>query len=174
MPFGKNATGVAAGFIKGWQTSAILRYATGQPLGISGGPPIPLFGGGNRPHRVAGVESRSNVSAGSFDPRIGTDRGDSYLNPAAFARPAPFTFGTGAPREPDLRNFAFFNEDFAISKRTYIGETMNLEFRTEFFNLFNRVRFGNPNTSSTSLTFGRVFGQGNRPRTIQFGLKFNF
>ena len=170
LPFGKNATGVAAGFIKGWQTSAIVRYASGQPLGISGGPPIPLFGGGNRPHRVVGVESRSNVSAGSFDP----NRGDLYLNAAAFVQPAPFTFGTGAPREPDLRNFAFFNEDFAISKRTFIGETMNVEFRTEFFNLFNRVRFGNPNTSSTSAAFGRIGGQGNRPRTIQMGLKFNF
>ena len=170
LPFGKNASGAAAGFLKGWQASAIVRYATGQPLGIGGGPPIPLFGGGNRPHRVAGVSGRSNVSAGSFDP----GRGDRYLNPAGWVQPAPFTFGTGAPREPNLRNFAFFNEDFSIIKRTYIGETMNVEFRTEFFNLFNRVRFGNPNTNSTSGGFGLIGGQGNQPRQIQFALKFNF
>lgn len=170
LPFGKNVSGPAAGFLKGWQVSAIVRYASGQPLGISGGPPIPLFGGGNRPHRVAGVSGRSNVSAGSFDP----GRGDRYLNADGWVQPAPFTFGTGAPREPNLRNFAFFNEDFSIIKRTYIGETMNVEFRTELFNLFNRVRFGNPNTSSTSGAFGLVGGQGNPPRQIQFGLKFNF
>ena len=142
----------------------------GSLLGSAGGPPIPLFGGGNRPHRVAGVSGRSNVSAGSFDP----GRGDRYLNADGWVQPAPFTFGTGAPREPNLRNFAFFNEDFSIIKRTYIGETMNVEFRTELFNLFNRVRFGNPNTSSTSGAFGLVGGQGNPPRQIQFGLKFNF
>ncbi len=170
LPFGKNARGAAAGVLKGWQASAIVRYATGQPLGISGGPPIPLFGGGNRPHRVAGVSARSNVSAGSFDP----GQGDLYLNSAAFVQPAPFTFGTGGPREPNLRNFALFNEDLALSKRTYIGETMNVELRAEFFNLLNRVRFGNPNTNSTSGGFGLVGGQGNSPRTIQFGLKFNF
>ena len=110
------------------------------------------------------------MSAGSFDP----GQGDLYLNSAAFVQPAPFTFGTGAPREPDLRNFALFNEDLALSKRTYIGETMNVELRAEFFNLLNRVRFGNPNTNSTSGGFGLVGGQGNSPRTIQFGLKLNF
>jgi hypothetical protein len=110
------------------------------------------------------------VSAGDFDPA--TDR---YLNPAAFSQPAPFTFGTGGRIEPNLRSFAFYNEDLAIIKRTSITESMNVEFRSEFFNILNRVVFGAPSSDFNDPTsFGRVFGPGNNPRQIQFGLKFNF
>jgi len=69
------------------------------------------------------------------------------------------------------------NSDFAIIKRTplrFLGESGNIEFRTEFFNAFNHPQFNNPNTSVSNPAFGRITGTSVNPRIIQFGLKVNF
>jgi hypothetical protein len=70
------------------------------------------------------------------------------------------------------------NFDFELFKRTRFGpdDKLGLEFRTEFFNLFNRTQFAPPNTSVGSSTFGVVSSTepGTNPRLIQFGLKFIF
>jgi hypothetical protein len=68
------------------------------------------------------------------------------------------------------------NFDFAAFKRTTFGpsEKMGIEFRAEFFNLFNHPQFGPPNESAGSTTFGVVNSTVNTPRLIQFGLKFAF
>jgi hypothetical protein len=109
-------------------------------------------------------------STSNFDPNR-----DTYLNPAAWTLPAPFAFGNASRTYGDMRGFAYFNEDFSIIKRTYFGETRNVEFRTDFFNAFNRVWFGSNITSNfSSGNFGKVSGQGNNPRLIQFALKINF
>jgi hypothetical protein len=51
---------------------------------------------------------------------------------------------------------------------------MDLQFRAEFFNLFNTVNLNNPGTTvATSSSFGRITGAGD-PRIMQFGLKFVF
>ncbi|HWS95000.1 MAG TPA: hypothetical protein VN620_00790, partial [Candidatus Methylomirabilis sp.] len=58
-----------------------------------------------------------------------------------------------------------------------------LQFRTEFYNTFNRVQFGPPNTAccnnpallaTNNTNFGLVTSQLNNPRLIQFALKFLF
>jgi len=59
-------------------------------------------------------------------------------------------------------------------KRTTINEQINVEFRAEMFNVFNRVRFATPDFNVLSPGFGTVGGQANGPRQIQFALKFNF
>ena len=62
-----------------------------------------------------------------------------------------------------------------MMKRTRFTESINLEFRFEMFNAFNRVRFAGPATNfSDSFNFGKVTSQANGPRTGQFALKFNF
>ena len=48
---------------------------------------------------------------------------------------------------------------------------MNLQFRSEFFNVFNRVRFGNPGLTFGNPQFGVITSQVNAPRLIQFALK---
>ena len=48
---------------------------------------------------------------------------------------------------------------------------MGLQFRTEFFNLFNRVQFGNPNVSAGNPSFGVISSQANTPRLVQFALR---
>ncbi len=59
-----------------------------------------------------------------------------------------------------------------ISKRTNISESKYLEFRTDFFNLFNHTQFTNPDgNSSDGSDFGRI-RRARDPRLIQFALKF--
>jgi len=65
------------------------------------------------------------------------------------------------------------NFDVTMMKRTKIGESKILEFRAEFFNIFNHVNFGNPNGNIGSVNFGRITTTDD-PRLIQFGLKFHF
>jgi hypothetical protein len=77
------------------------------------------------------------------NPYLNNDR--SILNPAAFATPAPGTFGNlprNALRGPDFKQF-----DLVLNKRFRFSETRNLEFRTEIFNIFNRTNFANPGST---------------------------
>lgn len=170
LPTPEGMSGPARKILGGWQIGTIYQYRSGGPLSISGGPPLPLFGGPNRPNRILGQDVLSGVNLGSFDPAK-----DNYLNRNAFSQPQAFTIGTGARREPSARGFPFFNTDFNIMKRTYIGETTNIEFRWEAFNLFNQVVFGAPGQNFNSVTgYGRVGGQANARRIMQLGLKLNF
>jgi hypothetical protein len=171
LPFGKNLDGVAGALVKGFEVTAVTTYASGTPISISGGGPLPLFGGGNRPDRVAGQSVKTNV--GNFDPAR-----DVYLNINAFRQPAPFTIGNGARVEPNARGFGYYNEDFSVIKRfpfNWPTEASNIEIRWEVFNLFNRTTFNNPNSDiNDPASFGRVTGQANTPRNMQFAIKLNF
>jgi len=173
VPFGKHSRGLAQKVAKGWMLGAVASYRSGTPIGIGGGPDLLLFNGGNRPNRVPGVSERVSLKGGSFDPAV-----DLYLNINAFSQPAPFTVGNVSRLEPSLRTFPYLNEDLSAIKRTYvpkISEVFNVEFRAEFFNIFNRTVFGGPSTYINDPTsFGIVGSQANAPRTIQFSLKVNF
>ncbi len=59
-------------------------------------------------------------------------------------------------------------------KRTAINERVNLDFRTEFINMFSRVQFAAPKTSLGNPSFGLVTSALNQPRLVQFGLRLNF
>lgn len=82
-----------------------------------------------RPDLIAGIS-----------PYLNNDR--NILNPAAFATPAPGTFGN-VPRN-FLRGPNFRQVDLIFNKRIRLTEKTNVEFRTEIFNLFNRTNFDIP------------------------------
>ena len=65
------------------------------------------------------------------------------------------------------------NFDFSVIKNTRLVERANLQFRAEFFNVFNHPNFGGPGTTFGTSSFG-VIGSSNDGRTIQFGLKLLF
>ncbi len=69
----------------------------------------------------------------------------NMINPAAFATPAPGTYGD-FPRNA-LSGPNFKQVDLTLSKKFRFNETMNVEFRTEFFNIFNNPNFANPSTT---------------------------
>lgn len=175
LPFGPGKPfadkgGAVGKIVGGWQVAGIARYFSGTPIGIRGGPSLPIFGGPNRPNAVPGASVRTSVSTGDFDPE--TDR---YLNFDAFSAPAPFSRGNIGPRLASTRTFASLNEDLSIFKRVPIREQIAVEFRTEFYNAFNRVVFGGPSTNWNSPdSFGRIGSTATDPRRVQFMLKVHF
>lgn len=163
-----NAGGPVGKVLGGWQINGIATYQTGIPIQISYPNQLPINNFKNFPNMVLGQDPVL-YDGGRFDPAK-----DRYLNVNAFSRPADFTYGNAPSVLPNARDFALFNEDFSIMKRTQITETTNLEFRCEMFNTFNRVRFSTPDFNLLSPGFGTVGGQANAPRVIQFAMKFNF
>ncbi len=126
------------------------------------------------------------------------ENGLRYLNPAAFAIPAPGTYGN-LPRNL-LKGPQFHQFDLTLQKRFPINERVKIEFRTEIYNLLNRANFANPpavlpstlGSGATSQqpgtpfetsrvgqfgvinsTVGRTVGLGTN-RQIQFALRLNF
>jgi hypothetical protein len=97
-----------------------------------------------------------------------------WFNTAAFQpafSPSPQAFGNagvGIMRGPNYRNF-----DFTLAKNFDLTERFRAQFRTEFFNAFNRANFGPPNIARDSSGFGQILGASNA-RIIQFGLKLYF
>lgn len=90
-----------------------------------------------------------------------------------FSQPAAFTFGNTSRTLPDVRDHGTNNFDIGLVKnnRFLHDGRMNLQFRAEFFNAFNRVRFGDPGLTFGTTTFGVVTSQANSPRLVQFALK---
>ena len=155
----------------GWQLSGIGTFQSGFPLGVwtsrfpfGGINNINQGWGAARPHLV----SDPVLTKGSRGERI-----QQWVQPDAFRFPPPFTFGS-APRLLPIRGDGIKNFDMSIIKFFPIRERMNLEFRAEAFNLFNRPQFGHPDSRFGSPTFGRVFATAGPPRYMQMVLKFNF
>jgi hypothetical protein len=101
-------------------------------------------------------------------PYLNGDR--NFLNPVAFAIPAPGTFGD-LPRNA-LKGRAFSQFDLILNRRFRFSETRSLEFRTEIFNIFNHANFANPastlNVALPTLTFNTtanafILGSGLQP-----------
>lgn len=92
------------------------------------------------------------------DPYLGNDR--NILNPAAFAAPQPGSFGDLARNS--LRGPSFKQVDFILNKRMRLTESKNIEFRAEFFNIFNFTNFDVPasrlNLALPSVTFNSTTG----------------
>ena len=162
------STGVRSKIFGGWMLDGIQSYGSGLPLSFSVVNTLPIFNGLLRPDVVSGVSQRGTMASGRFDPAR-----DRWINPAAFAAPAPFTFGNTS-RYINLRAPANRSESFAILKNTSIREGMKIQFRTELYNPFNRTVFSAPVTNLSDPAFGQIQSQSNSPRNIQFGLKFMF
>jgi hypothetical protein len=69
----------------------------------------------------------------------------------------------------------FVNTDFSVIKQFALPwREMGLNFRAEFFNLFNHAQFGSPVNDVSALGFGSVNSTVNNPRLVQFALKLSF
>ena len=170
LPFGPgrrflNRTGALGLIVGGWQLTGIHQYQSGRPISLTANNTLPLFNGVLRPDANTGVPKTLTVN----DPLA-----DLWINPAAFTAPTGLRFGTAARAYTDLRSQAFSNESFGLIKKTRIHEGMDLTFRAEFFNAFNRVVFGAPVGNVSAGNFGRVSSQSNTPRQGQLALRLDF
>jgi hypothetical protein len=95
-----------------------------------------------------------------------------YFNTAAFVPLNSIPRGTygDAPRGL-IYGPADFGTDLAVLRYVSLGPDLRLQLRGEFFNAFNIVNFGNPNTQLSAASFGRITGTGSG-RVIQLAAKF--
>jgi hypothetical protein len=99
------------------------------------------------------------------------DPGTLYLNADAFAQPALGTYGNIGPR--NIKGIGTWDLDVALARTFQLGETQQLEFRAEAYNLTNSFRAVNPEDNIRSRNFGRI-RRALAPRILQFALKFAF
>jgi len=95
-----------------------------------------------------------------------------WFDTKAYAVNAVGTFGTVGINT--LRGPGLWNADLGINKNFSFGEARQLQFRSEFFNVFNNVNLGLPNSSVISSSFGRITSTTTPPRVIELALKFRF
>ena len=179
LPFGKGKM-FANGFsgpmnkvVSGWGIDGETAFQRGFPLKISYAASTPLeqanLGVSNvRPDVVPGCDKKSG--GGSVA---------QWFNTSCFAAPPDWGFGTESRVDGQLRGPGINNWDFAVFKRTMVTERVGVEFRTEFFNLFNHPYFGMPATGFGAPGFGAITttvgaGAASPERLIQFALKLQF
>ena len=166
LPFKQNL------LTKGWQMSGGLMVQSGSPWNVT-----------------VGFDQSGGVIAGSERPnlvmprdQIMTSNITQWANPAGFSLPAPGTLGN--LQRDFLVGPGTVNMNYAVMKETPIKEQIRLQFRAEFFNLFNHPNFALPNASAfvqtangggaPNPTFGKITATTTSSRQIQFALKLLF
>jgi hypothetical protein len=177
LPFGKGRAFlgdmpyVLDAFVGGWTVTGINTMASGQVVNFRYSPsPVTA----NLPSFIGGVALRPNLIGNPILPKDQRTI-DRYFDASALALPSvnqPF----GNAGRNIARGDSFYQFDFGLQKNfglPFITEVSKLEFRTEFFNLFNKTNFGAPNGTFNTAGFGQV--RSTAPaRQIQFALKLSF
>jgi hypothetical protein len=196
VPTAKSLHGLAAWAARGWEVGGILSLRSGQPVTLEiGGDPLGLNNGTDTygvPDRLSGPGCQSLVNPGNVSNYIKLQCFALPMStPAIAAQCVPFSGATGAGTCSNLLGNAgrnvlngpgLMNFDFSLFKDNKITEKMNLQFRAEFFNLFNHSNFLPPINNSTLFdqTGAPVGGAGaidttsTSNREIQFALKLIF
>lgn len=160
------AKGVGGTLISGWGIDGFTTWQRGFPLNFS-------TTGGTQGHNLGMRPNKTGTGqlSGSVESRL-----NEYFDTTVFSVPPNFTFGNESRTDPVLRAPGIFDTDFSIYKNTHFGpgEATNLQFRTEFFNLFNKPQFGPPNRTVGDSSFGIINSTVNDPRLIEFSLRLSF
>lgn len=167
--------GLANAFLGGWGLEGITTFQDGYPLGLSVADNIlssNAFQGNERPNVVPGCGKK--IGGSMYNRLGGADSRNIYFNTACFTVPTPFTYGDESRNDNTLRGPGQADWDMALFKNIPVHENMTLDFRVEAFNLFNRVQFGNPDTTIGSSTAGFISSQLNNPRLLQLSGRFSF
>jgi Carboxypeptidase regulatory-like domain/TonB dependent receptor-like, beta-barrel/TonB-dependent Receptor Plug Domain len=193
VPAPKSFHGPTAWVSRGWQIGGIFELRSGLPFTpLIGGDPLGL---GNTspfayPARLTGAGCGSLVNPGNptnyiklqcFSPPMSTAAISAQCIPfSSLAGSCSNLLGSGGRNEvygPGLVNF-----DFSVFKDNKIRERLNLQFRAEFFNVFNRANFNSPiansmlfdNTGASVNNAGAFDSTATTSREIQFALKLIF
>ena len=161
LPFAKSASGARGKLLSGWTVSGITRFTTGFPVTLSESDDASLCGCGG-----ADVPNYNGQPIHFLDIR----KTGQWFDTSPFSPEVTGVFGNANRRffhGPGINNW-----DFSLHKGTPITERANLEFRAEFFNVFNHAQF-NGVTGDILGGFGSVTGARD-PRIGQVALKFSF
>lgn len=186
LPFFRDQKGVVGHILGGWQVSGITTIQTGQSMTIT--QPSDPFAC----ETAASGICAAGAVAGTYPGGIGigtsgdgsvTIRPDvvtngintphtlgTWFDPAAFTTAVGHfgTAGNGVLLGPGLQNW-----DISGIRNIKLGERFSLQFRGEFFNIFNHTNYSGVSTDISASSFGQVVSTHN-PRNIQLGLKLYF
>jgi hypothetical protein len=169
--WGSSVNGLAGAVLGGWRLTGINTMTSGQPINISYSPPTAF--------QVSGAPTyRPNYLGGDiYSPEKSPT---NYFNKAAFVTPdrqnandpsRPFgNLGRNIARTESIFNFdGGAHKEFALPM-----ESWRLQFRAEFFNLFNTTNLGSPAQNASNTNFGTITSLSSPARQIQFALKMIF
>jgi hypothetical protein len=178
LPFGRGRrylarSGVARAVLGNWNVTTIVTTRSGLPVNVtidrSSADSPAGYTINQRPDRVPGVPLAP----------VGGSSIQHWINSAAFSMPANGDYGNlgrNAVRGPGL-----WQTDVGVAKYIALSESAALQFRSEFFNVFNRAQYGLPLADVSSGTFGSIIGTANlgpigtgTPRQIQLMLRLEF
>jgi hypothetical protein len=182
LPFGAgkpylNQRGIVNGIVGKWELTSTVVARTGFPIDVLVNRSSSETPDGNtndqRPDLVPGAPLYPAGGSGIAQ----------WLNPAAFVAPANNTWGD-APRDV-ARGPGAWQIDMGMGKHILLTEQLRLEFRAEFFNIFNHPQYGLPNATILVSGFGSITSTVNTttpvspvgsgtPREIQFALRLAF
>jgi hypothetical protein len=164
--FGNSFSGPLNMAVGNWELDVIERATSGFPIFVVDS------------NNTSGVNFQNNGNSlirpnQVCNPNAGAQSLSSWFNTSCFAIPAAGELGN-ASRTP-VSGPNFINTDFSAIKHFPIRESFRIDFRAEFFNLFNHAQFGLPGADINSpATFGAISSTVNNPRVIQFALKAAF
>lgn len=148
----------------GWQTNGTLALQSGRPFTVA---LLPELDQSNTGRSVLGFQANDRPNLAG-NPRLSDPSETAWFNTGAFALQPFGSFGDAGRNILEGPGSAVFN--MSLVKNFRWVERWNLQFRSEFFNLFNRTNYDLPDAFLGSPTFGQITSAG-APRHIQFGLK---
>jgi len=154
--------------VSNWTLSGIYQAQTGYPFSV-------FMNGVDR--QGTGLSSRASYANGSnaYDSNLSDANSRVYTGPdrSLFASTVPRDGNQGTVGRSAFRGPNYMNMDFSVIKRIPINERMRFTIRADFFNLFNNVNLGIPNSDVTQNNFG-LSTTAAPARIIQFAGRFDF
>ena len=163
---GKNLSGAAKHIAGGWTLGGIVEFRSGFTV------PVSSSTGTNPGARPDILTTHEQAINGNWGPNQ-----LQYLNPDAFALPPvdekgvnirPGTLSRRALYGPGFRNL-----DLVLQKNIYLTERQRMQFRIDFYNLFNTINFTRVNQNARSGTFG-LLNRVAPPRRVQLMFRYSF
>ncbi len=149
--FGFAQSGWKAALFAGWTIDGIFHYQSGFPMQTPGSTSTltsVTFADGVWANRVPGQKLfLHSLNDHNVDPRT-----TFFLNPAAWANPAPGTYATSKPYYGDFRGPRYPSEQLGFGKAIYVKEKVKFSLRADFFNVFNRWAYPGLNMGSPFAT----------------------
>jgi hypothetical protein len=183
-PFLGDSSGFVNALVGGWSVNGLYNYSTGEPFSVTSGVRTSNYS------HVSRAEIPGDLPDASLKSAPGVIGPVTFADTRGFAIPAPGANGAGRNL---FRSPGFWNMDIGLQKVFNLTETVRLQLRSEFFNVFNHVNFDNPGGATdgsnqiSSSTFGRtcceavapsstqnIIQTGEAARVIQFALKLYF
>ncbi|CAN5590585.1 hypothetical protein BH10ACI4_BH10ACI4_37980 [soil metagenome] len=190
LPSWKSGMLVARALTNGWKFSGVTTFQSGKPLTFTDARNGTAYGTASRAQFAPGMGNANilNKDGSSMLTRI---KNNTYLNSGSTvfvtAPAVPFSAAatTGGPQAIDYGNSPIGairgpgnnNWDMTLAKATKVGglrEDATLDFRTEFFNVWNHAQYANPGSAVGTASYGIINSSSVAPRLIQFALKYQF